>query len=208
MLCFSSRNIGGGGNWGVVFVGVFGEDESCADSGESSTTSTGSGGRSVCPDAVLLEAFDLPAVLEPRALPMVSSSPGSGQGALNPGDLTNVAWLDVLDFEESFERSSVLEVGLELAAVRERGLLSSVSRNEPALVLFSSRLVSGGLGGRSLLREDALLAVKSADRDRFISSAPMSVASGVGGLVPVRRPAADAAEETSSLLPSPTASLL
>jgi hypothetical protein len=35
--------MGGGGNCGVLLVGVFGEELSCADSGESSTTSIGSG---------------------------------------------------------------------------------------------------------------------------------------------------------------------
>lgn len=126
------------------------------------------------------------------------------------GDWTKVAWLEVLDFKDILDLSSALEVGLELVDRRDRGLSPSLSLNEPALVRFSSKLVSGGLGGRSLLREEDLRAVKSADRDRFISSDPISVASGVGGPVVVRRPAADAVavEETSSLLSRPTASLL
>lgn len=145
----------------------------------------------------------------PRSLPIVLSSAGTPYGGLNAGDLTNVAWLDVFDLEDILERSSVREVGLELADMRDRGLSSSVPRIELAApFLLSSRLVSGGLGGRSVLREEALLVdPKSADLDRFNSSTPMSVASGVGGSVPVRRADAEVVE-TSSLLPRLTASLL
>lgn len=189
-------------------MGVFGEEESWADSGESSTTSMGLGGRKVCPDADRLDAPDLAAVRGPRSLPRVSSSAVWTYGALNAGDFTKVAWLDDLDFMDTFDLSSVLEVGLETADKRDRGLSSVFPRNELVPVLLSSRFVSGGLGGRSVFREDALLTdPKSTDLDRLISSAPMSVDSGVGGPVPVRRPFAEV-EETSSLLPEPTASLL
>lgn len=121
-------------------------------------------------------------------------------------DFTNVAWLDVFDFEDNLERSSAREDGLELADMREFGLSSSLPRTELATPFFlSSRFVSGGLGGRSVLRvEDLLVDPKSTDLDRFKSSTPISVASGVGGSVPVRRADAEVVE-TSSLL---TASLL
>lgn len=188
-------------------MGVFGEEESWADSGESSTTSMGLGGRKVCPDADRLDAPDLAAFRGPRSLPTVSSSAGWAYGALN-ADFTKVAWLDDLDFMDIFDLSSVLEVGLETVDKRERGLSSGFPRSELVPVFLSSKLVSGGLGGRSLFCEAALLTdPKSTDLDRLISSAPMSVASGVGGPVPVRRSVAEV-EETSSLLPEPTASLL
>lgn len=165
----------------------------------------GSGGRRVWPDA---DRFDWTFLDDrvPRSLPMVLSSAGSACCGLKADDFTKVAWLEVLDFEDSLDRSSVREVGLELPDMRECGLSSSLSRTELATpFLFSSRLVSGGLGGRSDLRvEDLLVDPKSADLDRFNSSTPMSVASGVGGSVPVRRADAEVVE-TSSLL---TASLL
>lgn len=168
----------------------------------------GSGGRSVCPETVRFE-WDFLADRVKRSLATVLSSPGVPYGGLNAGDLTNVAWLDVLDLVDILDRSSALEVGLELVDIRDRGLSSSFPRKELAApLLLSSRLVSGGLGGRSLLREAVLFVdPKSADLDRFSSSTPISVASGVGGLVPVRGAAAEVVER-SSLLIELTASLL
>lgn len=57
---------------------------------------------------------------------------------------------------DSLDRSSVLEVGLEAEEILDRGLSSSFALSEPVPRLFSERLVSGGLGGRSPLREDAV----------------------------------------------------
>lgn len=57
-----------------MFVGVFGEDESCKDSGESSTNSIGSGPRSVLPDTDRFGATDVAADRGLRSLFAVSSS--------------------------------------------------------------------------------------------------------------------------------------
>lgn len=192
-------------------MGVLGEDESWTDSGESSTVLIGSDGRSVWPETERFVCDFLPDRAY-RSLATVLSSSGMPFESLIAGDCTKVAWLDVLDLEDSFDRSSVLEVGLELVDMRDRGLSSSFPRSKELAAprFFSSRLVSGGLGGRrSVLREEVVFFVdpKSADLDRFSSSTPMSVASGVGGPVPVRGAAAEVVER-SSLLNVLTASLL
>lgn len=170
-----------------MLVGVFGDEESCADSGESSRISLESGGRSVCPDTDRLVArLILDAGRGPRSLLVVPSSGTSTYGVLNAVDLTKVAWLEVLDFVESLDLSSVADDGLGVVDKRDRDPSSPFTRDELAPRLLPSRLVSGGLGGRSVLCEGVFFTEsKSADLDRLISSLPMSVASGVGGPVPV-----------------------
>lgn len=202
MVCtLSLPALGGNRN---VWVGVFG-DESAADSGDESVSRGGGGGLYVLVDGVRLGSVeateDSPSPLpEPAALWMPKL------GGMTVGDLTKVAWLDVL---ETLDLSSFLDVEPDTQELRDLGrssLASSLTDKgvpDRRLLFCEAKSVSGGVGGRLLAAEDALLEevelfrVSPADCDRFMSVLPRSVGSGVKGS---ERRAAGAGIEMSSLL--------
>lgn len=183
---FSCGKVCGGGNW-VVAVGVFGED-SCTDSGESSASRLGILDDFV--DADLFGGTDVvddwaPAVLTSLRLEAVSSIISTPSVGLNLVDLTYVAWLDVLDLMDSFDLSSCREPDREMSDVLDLGRSESSERSFevddlPCRFFSLDTSVSGGLGGRSSLRDDCLLSFESSvDLDRRLLSEPRSVGSGV-----------------------------
>lgn len=168
-------------------VGVFGED-SCTDSGESSASKLGILDDFV--DADLLGGTDVvddwtPAVLTSLRLEAVSSIISTPSIGFNLDDLTYVAWLDVLDLMDSFDLSSCCEPDREMPDVLDLGRSESSDRSFevedlPCRFFSLDRSVSGGLGGRSSLRDDCLFSFgSSADLDRRLLSEPRSVGSGV-----------------------------
>lgn len=168
-------------------VGVFGED-SCTDSGESSASKLG-----ILDDFVevdLLGATEVvddwtPAVLTSLRLEMVSSVTCTSGGGFTVDDLIYVAWLDVLDLMDNFDFSSCRESDRETPDVLDLGRSEPSDRSLKLADLLGrffalDRSVSGGLGGRSSLRDDLLLSSESsADLDRRLLSEPRSVGSGV-----------------------------
>jgi hypothetical protein len=154
-----------GGNVGVC-VGVRG-DESWAEAGDESVSTTG---RASCGSFFGVTDVTVDAPESTRSVSVTDSTVGlfvAGIAvlALDFCDLTD-------SFEPSFSFDRLMDDDLELGLDSDSSCTFAI--RDGVLFCCCENSVSGGLGGRAFTGR-----VKSADADLFLSSAPISVDSGV-----------------------------